>query len=779
MEDENLELRQRISLLNARESLEEESLLTPVQEKEEEPFKESGEDDRHPNYDEEERTGLLGADEDDETSSLEKFMIQDDITMPTLTFRFWILSLFFGSILAFTSQFFFFRATPLTVGGFIVQLLTYPIGLFLAKILPEKEIKIFNWKFSLNPGKFNVKEHCLITVAAGSCASTAYAMDIIVVKKLYYKQPFTLLASFLLLFSSQFMGYGFAGIYRKLLVKPRSMIWPSTLVSVSLFRALHEGKENLAMSNRKLKKFFIIMSLCSFFYYFLPGYLFTFLSSISILCLIFPNSIIPQQLGSGIHGLGLMSISLDWNSFTSYIGSPLVTPFWAQLNTFIGFVIVCWILVPLGYYFNIWDAQNYPIFGSGLYDIHGNTYDRSKITPNNMFSEEAYQNYSPLRLTFFFSFTYGISFATLTSLITHTILYHGKEIYLKIRSKNKIDINSINNENENDNNNNSNDNDSDIHNKLMSNYSQVPTWWYFFTFIISFVMAIVVCEIYDLTLPWWGLILAVVISFVFTLPIGIVTAITNQSPGLNVLTEFIAGYLFPGYPIANVTFKVYGFITMAQALNFLADLKLGHYLKIPPKSMFIAQCLGTLLAIIINLVTAEWLMSSIPNICTKEGFPWTCPSSDVFYSASVIWGLIGPEKMFGLKSIYNPLLYSFIIGLILPIPFYLIYLKYPNSWVQYIHIPVIISATAILPPARPGNFLTWIMVGFIFHIVIQRYYKKWYDSFHLILSAALDTGVAFAALLIFFIFELNNIKLNWWGNTSDFHCPLANKALSS
>ena len=62
-----------------------------------------------------------------------------------------------------------------------------------------------------------------------------------------------------------------------------------------------------------------------------------------------------------------------------------------------------------------------------------------------------------------------------------------------------------------------------------------------------------------------------------------------QQPGLNVITELVIGYLYPGKPLANVTFKTYGYISMTQALTFLADFKLGHYMKIPPKSMFVVQ----------------------------------------------------------------------------------------------------------------------------------------------------------------------------------------------
>ncbi|KAK2640098.1 hypothetical protein Ddye_027893 [Dipteronia dyeriana] len=65
-----------------------------------------------------------------------------------------------------------------------------------------------------------------------------------------------------------------------------------------------------------------------------------------------------------------------------------------------------------------------------------------------------------------------------------------------------------------------------------------------------------------------------------------------KGPALNVISELIIGYLYPGKPLANVTFKIYSTISMGQALDFLSDFKLGHYMKIPPKSMFIAQIPG-------------------------------------------------------------------------------------------------------------------------------------------------------------------------------------------
>ncbi|VAI69561.1 unnamed protein product [Triticum turgidum subsp. durum] len=153
----------------------------------------------------------------------------------------------------------------------------------------------------------------------------------------------------------------------------------------------------------------------------------------------------------------------------------------------------------------------------------------------------------------------------------------------------------------------------------MRRYKQVPEWWFICILTVNIAVTVFACEYYieQLQLPWWGVLLACAIAFFFTLPIGIITATTNQvrnltncischttpdhqfpdflffrymqTPGLNIITEYIMGYLYPGRPVANMCFKVYGYISMSQALTFLQDFKSGHYMKIPPRTMFMAQ----------------------------------------------------------------------------------------------------------------------------------------------------------------------------------------------
>jgi hypothetical protein len=85
------------------------------------------------------------------------------------------------------------------------QLLAFPFGKFLERVLPKREMSFFGRRFSLNPGPFNKKEHMLITVMCTialsvSCAfqhltpDTPYAQSLIFIQALeqFYNQPYAL-----------------------------------------------------------------------------------------------------------------------------------------------------------------------------------------------------------------------------------------------------------------------------------------------------------------------------------------------------------------------------------------------------------------------------------------------------------------------------------------------------------------------------------------------------------------------------------------------------------
>ena len=86
------------------------------------------------------------------------------------------------------------------------------------------------------------------------------------------------------------------------------------------------------------------------------------------------------------------------------------------------------------------------------------------------------------------------------------------------------------------------------------------------------------------------------------------TAVTNHAVTLDSISAVVGGFVIPGHPLAVNMFIGYGTMTLTQAVSFISDLKLGHYAKIPPRAMFRAQILATLLSVLtVTHMYTPWL----------------------------------------------------------------------------------------------------------------------------------------------------------------------------
>ena len=145
------------------------------------------------------------------------------------------------------------------------------------------------------------------------------------------------------------------------------------------------------------------------------------------------------------------------------------------------------------------------------YDNTGSVYEVNRVlNEDGTFNLEQYKAYSPLFLSFVslvrrasqllvtptfrtsFAIAYGLSFASITATIVHSILYFWKPIQVHLRRSLREQP--------------------DIHAKLMSNYRQVPEWWYATVFAISFAFACVSIQLWPTHLPIWALIIGLLIG---------------------------------------------------------------------------------------------------------------------------------------------------------------------------------------------------------------------------------------------------------------------------
>ncbi|KII95597.1 hypothetical protein PLICRDRAFT_98128 [Plicaturopsis crispa FD-325 SS-3] len=674
----------------------------------------------------------------------------DDPDMPAMTIRMWFIGLLLCMASSAMNVFFNFRQPAPSIVPLALLLISYPFGKFLAFTLPITTFRLprllGSQEFSLNPGPWNIKEHVLVFIMANVAVGPPYALNAIVVTEVFYHDNRGFWFNVILVLATQLTGFGLAGLCRRFLVWPASMVWPQNLVACTLLNTLH-AEEDEGQGGITRYRYFMLTFCGAFFFFFLPGFLFQALSVFSFVAWIAPNNVALNQVFGVNSGLGMSILTFDWTQI-SWIGSPLMIPWWAEVHIFLGFVLFYWILTPALYYSNVWNFAYFPISGDQPYDRFGQQYNVSAVLlPDDTFNVTAYEQYSPLYLPAMYAMTYLLAFALSTCVIVHTALYHGRSLWNGFK---RIRVEP-----------------DDIHAKLMRNYPEVPDWWYATVFVVFFCLAIVAVEVWDTKVPVWALLLAVALPIMYVLPSGFIYAMTGQGISLNLLAQIIPGSIMPGNPLANMIFKAYSVQTLTEAISFVQDLKLGHYVKVPPRATFTVQAVATTLAAFVQVGTKTWIFSNVKDMCTtKQKNNLTCPHNQVYYTASAIWGLIGPSRQFGSGSLYHPELYAIIVGAFLPIPFWLWHRRYPNSWTKFINTPVVLNGVSFIPPATGINYSSWFAVGFIFQYFIRKRNFAWWSKFNYVTSAALDSGTVVSLVVIFFTlqFPKGGFYVNWWGN---------------
>ncbi|RDW74522.1 small oligopeptide transporter, OPT family [Aspergillus mulundensis] len=672
------------------------------------------------------------------------------------TLRAWVIGLLLSTVGSVLNMLFSMRQPYIVIPSYVCQVVAYPIGIAWAKWMPRKTLRLFGMSVNLNPGPFSKKEHAMSVIMANATfgGGAAYATDILLAQRAFYNQRFDWAFEIFMCISTQMLGFGFAGFFHRFLVSPAAMIWPSTLINTQLFNALHDHSkpDPSKVSGWTLGKYrmFLYCMIGSFLWYWFPGYIAPFLSVFAWVTWIKPQNVVVNQLFGGWTGISLIPITFDWTQVSGFNFSPMIAPWHGIANTLIGLFIFFWIVTPAMHYTGTNFAKYLPISDSSSYDNMGQVYNVSRIlTPEMTLNTAEYNNYSPLFLSTTFALCYGLSFATIIAVLVNAILFNGKDIWARFRK--------VGHEEE------------DVHGRLMARFKPVPLWWYGATTLVMVGMGLGVVLGYPTHLSWWAFFIALIMGAVWFLPIGIIQASTNIQIGLNVITEFVIGYMQPGRPMAMMLFKTYGYISMSQGLYFTQDLKLGHYMKIPPRVTFAAQMVACLWSSIVQICVMNWALGAITDVCSlDQPNRYTCPNGRVFFNASVIWGTIGPAKMFSPGQMYASLQWFWLAGFALPVIFFIAAKLLRNTkyarWVRLLNAPIIFGGSALIPPATPLNYLSWGIVGFIFNKYIRDRWRGWWMQYNYVVSAGLDVGLALCTILIFLTLNLTKTDFPaWWG----------------
>ncbi|KIO28914.1 hypothetical protein M407DRAFT_229195 [Tulasnella calospora MUT 4182] len=683
----------------------------------------------------------------------------DDPDMPCLTLRIWLVGITPCLILSSANMFFYLRYPAPYWSGPVSVILAWLGGKLLEKILPISTWTVAGYEFSLNPGPFNIKEHTLMYLLGGLTLEgnvAPYAMGATIVwEKKYHQGSSTgLTFNFLIVLSTQILGFGLVGLCDHLLVWPASAIWPTELAMCATLNALHAGDD--AYSNHKGPReitFFATVVVAAGVWAFFPGYIFTALSYFSFFCWIFPKNVIVNQLFGGISGLGMNILTLDWTQI-SMGPPPLITPFWSQLHSFGAFILFYWIVVPILYYRNVWNSAHLPIFGGMAYDRWAQPYDVTRVLDLETlkFNSTAYEEYSPVYLPISFAMTYLLAFAMPPATLVYTVLVYWPKIWGFIQRKAP------------------NDEPDDIHAKLMRKYSTIPWWWYGAVFIVSLALSIGSTKVQpELELPLLAIVLAILVAAIWIIPVCYVMAISGQTPAVNLIAQIIPGALWQERPLVNMVFKSYVVQGLSIGIVFVRAAKLGHYMKIPARYRFMVQAIGIVLTTFIQLCIQSLIFAGVQDICQpNQSARLICAHNQVFYSASVIWGLIGPRRQFGKGGVYYGEIYALIAGAMFPLLIWWWCQLQPKSSLRKFNFAVALAGCTYAPPATGINYSSSFCVGLISQWYLRTRKPFWWATYNFILSGALDSGTAVGITICFLILQLpksGNVVLKWWGNT--------------
>lgn len=700
--------------------------------------------------------------------------LEDDPTIPVLTFRYFLLSVIFIAPGAFLSTMNSFRTTAAPYSIFFVQIASHWVGKWLAQVLPTRRWKPFGsekYSFTLNPGPWSIKETALVTITASSGATGSLATDAIALGELFFDQTVSPAAAIFFMWAVVFVGYSYAAIARNFLLYDPQFIWPQALMQTTLFQSFDKADHDSKMGSKQRRVFFFVLLGVTAWEFF-PEYIFPMTSSLAFLCWVAPENATANFIGSGLGGMGFLNFTLDWSNITSSI---MLYPYWVQIIQFVAFVLGAWVLIPAAKWGNLL-SFSYGLMSNSLFTSAGDKYPTADlVTADFKFNQTAYDIHGPVFLgaqrawNMFFDYASYISGITWVVVFGYGSLKSSLTKFISnrknLRQAKKDGIKrSIN------------DQYTDRLNKLQTAYEEVPLWWYVTLFGCCFVTLMTIFGTKSLPMPWWACLVGLGIGSVIVTPLAWLYALSNFQLAIGTFNEMLFGYMVQHRSTkSGMSATLYGCIAgdaWYRAQYILQDQKIGHYLHLPPKAVFFSQVFGELIGVPINYGCLKWVLR------TKKAFldgsvedplhQWTGQTIVSDHTNAIQYVVLGPLRLF---HKYPMLPYGFLLGAVAPLVLYGLYRLFPKSRLHFNlwNTTIFFSTLSNFYGNVSTGYLSSFIGGTVTMFWAYNYKHDLWKKYNYIVGAAGDTGYNLAVLLIFIFFSAaKTVNMpNWWGNNAE------------
>ncbi|KAJ7067142.1 OPT oligopeptide transporter protein-domain-containing protein [Mycena amicta] len=691
-------------------------------------------------------------------------VVEDDESLNPWTLRAFILGLglsAFGGVLA---EIYYFKPQTVLVSTMFLAIIAFILGKAMESFIPPVGPLRY-----LNPHPWNKKENAFVVIMASAAANSALATEVLAVQRLFYNLTPNAGASIFLLFSSQLAGYGIGGLFRSVLLYPSKMFYPGVIPLISMLDALYKDAAGAA----KKRRLFWIAFIAIFFWEILPEYMFPLLTGFSIFCLANPRSQNFTRIfggANGNEGLGLLSICFDWQYISGY--NPMAIPLKAQFSNFIGYIL-CMVVFVAVYYNNIWNAKSFPFLSQELFYANGSVYDQLLILDENLevdptlLAQQGLPYYTASWIVYLLTSNLGMA-----ATFTHLLLWNRSDLKaawswatpsaLK-KSWQSFDwkfwqddgVREVPSEA---------DEDLDPHYREMLKYPDAPNSWYFVTLIVSIIIALVLIYKTKSTLPWWGLLVSLLLGTISIIFFGALYAITGLQFIIQPFVQMIGGFIHPGKPVANMYFVLYSYSTFALAQLLLRDLKIAQcmpdYTKLPPRAAFTAQILGTLFVLMNSIIDNQRPICFLSRVLTFGQQP------QQYNSQAIAWGGLS-HHLFAVNHRYQWVAWAYVVGLFVPVPFWIVYRWLPKLRTDYLYTPVVCYYIGWLCVGINSSVTTYFAIAYISQWWLRTRYPRWFTKYNYVLAAALDGGTQVMVFILSFAVQgasgASHLFPQWWG----------------
>jgi len=302
--------------------------------------------------------------------------------------------------------------------------------------------------------------------------------------------------------------------------------------------------------------------------------------------------------------------------------------------------------------------------------------------------------------------------------------------------------------------------------------------------VFSFVLGLVVVIKENITLPAWAYIVSLILGMIIAPFSTLLFSRYGNGIATNNLSKMLAGLMLPNRPVGNMYFAAWSHNVIANAVNLSSDLKMGEYLKIPPRAMFLTQIYGTVLGAFINYAVMISIVNSNRDLLVDGNgdSTWSGAVIQSYNTNATSWALAAYLYKTGQRYATVPL--GLVIGAAFVALHRIVVVFIPKIHgfdLRTINLPQFIQYAGYIPFNAPQTCVVFsqILSGIFNQFYLRNYRPRIFKEYSYLVTGAWD-GASLTVLFIlsFAVFGAGGPAINfptWWGNNADANidfCPV-------